>query len=99
MYNNKKINFKTFEKIVNINIIETKRSYYHNTFRNYKNNMKKPWRIINKTLGKRNQKNNLPNKLKVMQNAALRTSTGCTQDTNIQHLHDETLTLPILEYL
>ena len=31
----------------------------------------------------------------VMQNAALRTATGCTQDTNIQHLHDETLTLPI----
>ena len=31
-------------------------------------------------------------KLKVMQNAALRTDTGCTQDTNIQHLHDETLT-------
>ena len=39
MYNNKKTNFKTFEKIVNINIIETKRSYYHNTLRNYKNNM------------------------------------------------------------
>ena len=34
------------------------------------------------------------NKLQVMQNAALRTATGCTQDTNIQHLHDETLTLP-----
>ena len=30
MYNNKKINFKTFEKIVNINIAETKRTYYHN---------------------------------------------------------------------
>ena len=30
-----------------------------------------------------------------MQNAALRTATGCTQDTNIHHLHDETLTLPI----
>ena len=30
-----------------------------------------------------------------MQNAALRTATGCTQDTNIQHLHDETLILPI----
>ena len=29
------------------------------------------------------------NKLQVMQNAALRTATGCTQDTNIQHLHDE----------
>ena len=39
------------------------------------------------------------NKLQVMQNAALRTATGCTQDTNIQHLHDETLTLPILEHL
>ena len=34
-----------------------------------------------------------------MQNAALRTATWCTQDTNIQHLHDETLTLPIHEHL
>ena len=39
------------------------------------------------------------NKLRVMQNVALRTATGCTQDTNIQHLHDETLTLPIHEHL
>ena len=39
------------------------------------------------------------NKLQVMQNAALRPATGCTQDTNIQHLHDETLTLPIHEHL
>ena len=39
------------------------------------------------------------NKLQVMQNAALRTATGCTQDTNIQQLHDETLTLPIHEHL
>ena len=41
------------------------------------------------------------NKLQVMQNAALRTATGCTQHTNIQHLHDETLTLtlPIHEHL
>ena len=39
------------------------------------------------------------NKLQVMQKAALRTATGCTQDTNIQHLHDETLTLPIHEHL
>ena len=60
MYNHKKINVKTVEKIVNINIIETKRSYYNNTFRNFKNNMKKIWRIINETLGERNQKNILP---------------------------------------
>ena len=39
------------------------------------------------------------NQMQVMQNAALRTVTGCTQDTNIQHLHDNTLTLPILEHL
>ena len=39
------------------------------------------------------------NKLQVMQKAALRTATGYTQDTNIQHLHDETLTLPIHEHL
>ena len=39
------------------------------------------------------------NKLQVMQNAVLRTATGCTQDTNIQHLYDETLTLPIHEHL
>ena len=39
------------------------------------------------------------NKLQDMQNAALRTATGCTQDTNIQYLHDKTLTLPIHEHL
>ena len=38
-------------------------------------------------------------KLHVMLNAALRTATGCTQVTNIQHLHDETLILPIHEQL
>ena len=35
-------------------------------------------------------------KLQVKQNAALRTA---TEDTNIQHLHDETLILPIHEHL
>ena len=38
-------------------------------------------------------------KLQVMQNAALRTATGCTQDTNIQHMHDETFILSIHEHL
>ena len=36
MYNNKNINFKTFERIVNINIAETKIAYCHNIFRNLK---------------------------------------------------------------
>ena len=39
------------------------------------------------------------NKLQVMQNATLRTATGCRHDTNIQHMRDETLTLPIHEHL
>ena len=39
------------------------------------------------------------NKLQVMPNATLRTAIGCTQDTNIHHLHDETLILPIHEHL
>ena len=39
------------------------------------------------------------NKLQIMQNAAFRNATGCTQDTNIHHLHDETLILPIHEHL
>ena len=41
------------------------------------------------------------NKLQVMQNAALRTATGCTQDTNIQHLRVVLFTrlLDIVEYL
>ena len=39
------------------------------------------------------------NKLQVMQNAVLRTATGCKQDTNIQHLYDETLILPIHEHI
>ena len=39
------------------------------------------------------------NKLQVMQNTALRTATGCTQDTTIQHMHAKTLILPIHEHL
>ena len=34
-----------------------------------------------------------------MLNTALITTTGCTQDTHIQYLHDETLILPIHEHL
>ena len=43
--------------------------------------------------------NSSMNKLQVIQNAALRTATGCTQDTHIQHLHDEPLILPIHKHL
>ena len=39
------------------------------------------------------------NKLQVIHNAALRTATGCTQETIIQHLHGKTLILPIHGHL
>ena len=39
------------------------------------------------------------NKLQTIQNTALRTVTGCTLDTNKEHLHTETLTLPIKQHL
>jgi len=38
-------------------------------------------------------------KLLTTQNTALRIITGCTSDTNIQHLHNETETLPLKEHL
>ena len=35
----------------------------------------------------------------IVQNTALRIATGCTHDTNTQHLHDETNVLPIHQHL
>ena len=37
-------------------------------------------------------------KLQTVQNTALRIATGCTADTNINHLHQETTTLPLKEH-
>jgi hypothetical protein len=39
------------------------------------------------------------NNLQTIQNSALRIATGCTADTNITHLHQETLELPLKEHL
>ena len=38
-------------------------------------------------------------KLQIVQNTALRIATGCTHDTNTQHLHAETKVLPIHQHL
>ena len=37
--------------------------------------------------------------LQTIQNTALQIATGCTRDTNTQHLHDETKVLPIDAHL
>ena len=52
-YEIKKINFKTFEKIVKGDIKVAKREYYFKTFTSYKNNLKKTWITIYEALKKR----------------------------------------------
>jgi len=37
--------------------------------------------------------------IQILQNSALRIATGCTADTNINHLHQETQVLPLKEHL
>ena len=52
-YEIKKINFKTFEKIVKEDIKVAKREYYFKMFSSYKNNLKKTWKTIDEALKKR----------------------------------------------
>ena len=37
--------------------------------------------------------------MQTIQNTAVRIATGCTRDTNTQHLHDETKALPMDTHL
>ena len=60
MYNSRKINFKTFEIIVNKNIDTAPQKCYHDTFNSYKNNVKKTWKTINDTLGRGMNQSKLP---------------------------------------
>ena len=59
-YEVKKINFKTFEKIVTDNIRAAKREYYFKTFTSQKNVMKKTWKTIDETLNRRKNKSKFP---------------------------------------
>ena len=60
IYNTRKTNFKTYERIVNKNIQEAKRVYYFNSFKNFKTNIKKAWKTINDTLGRNKKESHLP---------------------------------------
>ena len=64
-YETKKINFKTFERIVKENIKEAKRDYYFKTFTAHKNDLKKTWRTIDDTLNKKSNKSKFPSKFLV----------------------------------
>ena len=61
-YETKKINFKTFERIVKKNIKEAKGDYYFKTFTAHKNDLRKTWRTIDDTLNKKSNKSKFPSK-------------------------------------
>ena len=59
-YENKKVNFKTFEKIVHDEIKLSQNRYYPNRFTAEKNDMKKTWATINETLNRNLKSNKFP---------------------------------------
>ena len=61
-YEIKKVNFKTFERIVKENIKEAKRDYYFKIFTAHKNDLRKTWRTIDDTLNKKSNKSKFPSK-------------------------------------
>ena len=60
-YENKKINFKTYDKIVTEEIKNAKHQYYFNTFTSHKNNIKKTWKTIDETLNRGKSRTQFPN--------------------------------------
>ena len=66
-YENKKVNFKTYDRIVSDGIQNAKHQYYFNTFISHKNNMKKTWKTIDETLNRGKNKTNFPSEFIVDQ--------------------------------
>ena len=58
--NTKRVNFKTFEGIVNREIADAKTQYYARVFQSYKSNMKKNWQVIIDTLSRNKKDKSLP---------------------------------------
>ena len=59
-YNTKKVNFKTYEGIVNRETADAKTQYYASVFQSNKSNMKKSWQVINDTLSRNKTGKSLP---------------------------------------
>ena len=64
-YENKKINFKTFDKIVTEEIKNAKHQYYFDTFTSHKNNIKKTWKTIDETLNRGKRRTQFPNEFTI----------------------------------
>ena len=48
-----KRNFRTYDNMIKYSIRNAKRTYCHNTFTMYKNDMKKTWAVISEKLNKK----------------------------------------------
>ena len=66
-YENKKVNFKTYDRIVSDGIQNAKHQYYFNTFISQKNNIKQTWKTIDETLNRGKNKTNFPSEFIVDQ--------------------------------
>ena len=64
-YETKKINFKTFDKIVTEEIKNAKHQYYFDTFTSHKNNIKKTWKTIDETLNRGKRRTQFPNEFTI----------------------------------
>ena len=59
-YNTQKVNLRTYKNIIRRSICQAKKDYYHNTFKNYSNDLRKTWHTINDTLNKHKTNKTFP---------------------------------------
>ena len=53
LFEQRKRNFRTYDNMIRYYIRNAKKTYFHNTFAMYKNDIKKTWAVISQTLKKR----------------------------------------------
>ena len=56
LFEQRKRNFQTYDNMIKYYIRNAKKTYFHNTFAMYKNDMKKTWAVISETLNKKERK-------------------------------------------
>ena len=59
-YENKKNNFKTYDKLVTEEIQNAKHQYYFNTFTSHKNNIKKHGKLLDESLNRDKSRTQFP---------------------------------------
>ena len=70
-YNTQKVNLRTYKNIIRRSICQAKKEYYHNTFKNYSNDLRKTWHTINDTLNKHKTNKTFPCEFKLSSGATV----------------------------